>query len=226
MQTVSQVQSFIFDLDGTLVDSCPGIQSSLSTAFVAARRAMPATDIRTVIGPPIREIAARVEPSLTEEELVEIERAFRTVYDSTGWRETVLFEDVKPVLESMKGNGRRLFIVTNKPLIPTRNILGHLGLMHLFEEIVTRDSRTPFYESKAEMLGELVHRHSLLAEGCVMVGDTAEDEEAAATNGTPFIHAVYGYGTAKRAHGSIMAFSELTRAVAMKGLSARPPVTV
>jgi hypothetical protein len=47
----------IFDLDGTLVDSCPGIGISLTSAFSAAGRTMPTVDLRAVIGPPIRVIA-------------------------------------------------------------------------------------------------------------------------------------------------------------------------
>ena len=68
----------VFDLDGTLIDSSPGIALSLAAAFQSVGRVMPETDIRKAIGPPIRIIARRVEPSLTDAELDGIEPSYRS----------------------------------------------------------------------------------------------------------------------------------------------------
>jgi phosphoglycolate phosphatase len=224
MQAAHRITSVIFDLDGTLIDSCPGIQSALSVAFRAAGRVMPATEMKSVIGPPIRAIATRVEPSLNEEELAQIERTYRAVYDSNGWRETVAFPDVVPVLRSLREATMRLFIVTNKPMIPSRNIVEHLGLQSMIERVLTRDSRTPAYANKADMVRELVHTYSLVPETSVMVGDTVEDQEAAASSQLAYIHAAYGYGTVTQAHALITSFAELTRA--LTDLGERPRKTL
>jgi phosphoglycolate phosphatase len=218
-----RIRSLIFDLDGTLIDSCPGIQSSLAVAFRAAGRVMPETDVRTVIGPPIRVIAARIEPTLSEPELTQIEQTYRSVYDTEGWRETLAFPDVIPVLQSLHAEGVRLFIVTNKPRIPSRKILEHLKLDSMFAAVLTRDSRTPGYSSKAEMVREIVQSHSLTPEASALVGDTVEDEEAARASHLAYIHATYGYGTMNQAHASITTFAELTRALTRLG--ERPTTT-
>lgn len=210
MPQLPPIPSLIFDLDGTLIDSCPGIRSALSAAFQSIGRVMPETNMRSVIGPPIQVIAARVDPTLSQEELKRIETSYRSRYDNEGWRETVLFEEVDPVLRELYGQGLALYIVTNKPLIPTRNILEHVGLLPVFREIVTRDSRTPFFGSKAEMLGYLLERHALGSDSTIMIGDTAEDAEAARHHRLSFIHASYGYGCADGAHGTITNFTELT----------------
>jgi phosphoglycolate phosphatase len=223
MQAAPIITSLIFDLDGTLIDSCPGIQATLAVAFRAAGRAMPATDVRTVIGPPIRVIAARIDPSLSELELTTIEQTYRRVYDSEGWRETVAFPDVAPVLGSLHASGVRLFIVTNKPRIPSHKILEHLGLYALFTTVLTRDSRTPAYDNKAEMVRAIVASHSLAPESSALVGDTLEDEEAAYASNLAYIHAAYGYGTRKHAHASIACFAELTSALTRLG--ERPTTT-
>lgn len=223
MQAPHRITSLIFDLDGTLIDSCPGIQASLAVAFRAAGRVLPATDMRTVIGPPIRVIAARIDPSLNVQELVTIEQTYRRVYDGEGWRETVAFPDVLPVLRSLHAGGARLFLVTNKPRIPSRKILEHLLLDPLIDAVLTRDSHRPGYGNKAEMVREIVQSHSLRPESTAMVGDTVEDEEAAEANNLSYIHAAYGYGTMKHAHASIASFAELKGALTRLG--ERPTTT-
>lgn len=213
--------SLIFDLDGTLIDSCAGIGSSLSAAFRSVGRRMPAANLRTVVGPPIRVIANRIEPSLTETELVQIELTYRAEYDNEGWRETVLFAGVADTLQALLLAGVHMFVVTNKPRIPTEKILTELGLIDLFEEIATRDSRTPTYNSKTEMLSDLLQRRSLDRVSTMMMGDTIEDEEAAAANGLRFLFATYGYGSISNPRLPISVFSELSTLLATQDSSKR-----
>jgi hypothetical protein len=59
--------NLVFDLNGTLIDSVPGIETSLETAFLRARCEMPPTDLRAAMGPPIGIIVRRLEPTLTDE---------------------------------------------------------------------------------------------------------------------------------------------------------------
>jgi phosphoglycolate phosphatase len=191
---LSKIRNLVFDLDGTLVDSIPGIGASLGGAFLSIGREMPLADLRAAIGPPIGIIAKRLEPDLSDDEMARIERHYRSSYDTDGWRNTPLFPDVAETLQSCKQQGYRLFIVTNKPRIPTEKIVQHLGLESLFEEIVTRDSQSPGYASKAEMLGALLQRQALSTESTVMIGDTAEDGEAAELNHLKFVYVTYGYG--------------------------------
>jgi phosphoglycolate phosphatase len=87
--------------------------------------------------------------------------------------------------------------------------------MNLFEEIITRDSRTPGYSGKSAMLSDLLRRHRLPTESTIMVGDTAEDGEAAADNRLEFIHASYGYGSVSVSCRSITCFSQLWTALSV-----------
>ena len=65
--------SLIFDLDGTLVDSCEGISSALSYAFACISVEMPRIDLRPFIGPPITRIAKSLCPELADHQLADIE---------------------------------------------------------------------------------------------------------------------------------------------------------
>ena len=205
------IEAFVFDLDGTLIDSIPGIGSSLAAAFRSIGREMPVADLRRAIGPPIRVISKRVDPSLTDDETLAIEQTYRSLYDTGGWRESNVFEGVEDTLRTLHDAGFRLFVATNKPLLPTRNTLQHLGIEVLFEGIVTRDSSMPNFVSKAAMLANLITAYELRPETTLMVGDTMEDREAAEANSLPCVFAAYGYGDDPQAQRTIHSFAELIR---------------
>jgi phosphoglycolate phosphatase len=205
----SKITSLVFDLDGTLIDSSPGIESSLAAAFATVGRIFPRVDIRQAIGPPIRIIARRIEPSLTDAELDGIEPSYRSHYDTEGWRQTVLFDGVTDTLRSLHALGLRLFIVTNKPRIPTDNILNHLQLHSLFSDTFTRDSRPPAFTSKSEMLAALMQQHQLASASTLMIGDTSEDQEAAHANRLQFLYVTYGYGAVDSSPLQITNFPDL-----------------
>jgi phosphoglycolate phosphatase len=207
--SMAGINALVFDLDGTLIDSTTGIGGALRAAFQSAGRTMPAVDLRRVIGPPITDIARRIEPSLSDAELATIERSYRSNYDNEGWRETVVYPAVEDTLRAFHRHGLRLFIVTNKPLAPTSNILKHLGLHDLFIETLTRDGRTPRYTGKSEMLADLISRHGLRRNSTLMIGDTNEDQEAAHANGLCFLFVTYGYGSVMMPAHSIHHFSEI-----------------
>ena len=182
---------------------------------------MPPADVSALLGPPFRVIVNSIDPTLTESELAQIEKAYRSGYDSEGWRETVLFEGVAQTLQEMQHARMHMFVVTNKPRTPTLKILTHLGILHLFEEIVTRDSRTPGYGSKAEMVSPLLRHHQLSPGSTIFVGDTAEDQEAATANHLEFVHVKYGYGSINAACRSITCFSELCSVLPKKDTAER-----
>lgn len=201
--------SFVFDLDGTLVDSAPGIQSALGAAFHSVGRDVPQASLRAAIGPPIRVIAKRLVPELSEADAAAIEVAYRELYDASAWLETNTFPDVLSTLQTLRREGHRLFVATNKPRIPAAKILERFRLAHLMEDVATRDLAQTKYSGKREMLASLTERNGLSAEECVMVGDTAEDEDAARANGMSFAFVTHGYGEANAADYRLDGFAEL-----------------
>jgi phosphoglycolate phosphatase len=94
----------------------------------------------------------------------------------------------------MKEQGRRLFVVSNKPRHISVRILEAEGTLGLFDEIVTKDSKQPPYKDKREMMRYLLQKWELQLEGCAMVGDTMEDAESASDIGMQFCLMTHGYG--------------------------------
>lgn len=157
-------------------------------------RRLQAADLRPFIGPGIRTILKNLENDLSEAELDSMERCFRASYDTHGVRNTNLFEGVRTTLQRLRAEGAELFLVTNKPQLATMNLLEQQGIGELFRDVLSRNSRAPSFSSKAEMLLSLVERYAVEKDKSVMVGDTAEDYEAAHAAGLRFVFAAYGYG--------------------------------
>jgi phosphoglycolate phosphatase len=214
-------QCVLFDLDGTLLDSIPGIAYSVAAAFRAAGLPERTLDLRRFIGPPIRTILSRAAETTDDALLDELEWHFRVSYDSEGWRQTLCFPGVPELLETLKRNGHRLFIISNKPRHISAKILESLGIAPHFEQLYTRDSAQPPYASKEAMLDALLSDHQLAAQACVMVGDTMEDAGAAALHNIGFIFMEHGYGELSRAQPVLLKlanFSEFMPYLAAENL--------
>jgi phosphoglycolate phosphatase len=188
-------EALLFDLDGTLLDSLPGIRHSAEAAFKACGLAMGEVEMRPLIGPPIRTILARMAAKQPDEQdLDDLVQAFRWSYDTEGWRMTPHYAGAAELLREMRARGRRLFVVSNKPRHIAVRILEAGGTLRLFAEIVTVDSREPRYADKQEMLGYLLRKWELRPGECLMIGDTTEDALAASAVGIEFCLMTHGYG--------------------------------
>jgi phosphoglycolate phosphatase len=187
--------SILFDLDGTLVDSLPGIEFSVREAFNTCKLPLPKESLREMIGPHIRTILSRAGKIAEEGSLDRLEHAFRASYDSVGWRKTVCFPDAHRILQMMHERGHRLFVVSNKPRHISLQILERERILKYFEAVVTRDSRSPHYRGKDEMIEALLAERLIIGEKCLIVGDTTEDANAAASAGIKFIWMTHGYGS-------------------------------
>lgn len=186
----------VFDLDGTLVDSLPGITRSVEEALALCGLPPLRVDIRPLIGPPIRSILATVSGVSDPPALDRLEQAFRLSYDTEGWRKTVCYEGVRERLWGLLTGEASLYLVTNKPHKATRRILRELKLDGFFLDIVCPDSRVPPYGSKTEALTGLLRRRRLSPGECLLVGDTQDDANAAAAAGIRCAIVEHGYGGA------------------------------
>jgi len=188
------VKNAIFDLDGTLVDSLPGIAWSVDEALRAAGLPVVSRELRPLIGPPVRDILAAVSGVSDGGLLDRLERSFRFSYDAEGWRRTVCQPGVPDLLWRLLTSGVEMWLVTNKPALATGRIVSSLKIGGFFREVVCRDSRAHAFHSKAEALVDLIERHGLERAGCLMIGDTAEDWRAAEDAGIRCAIVPGGYG--------------------------------
>lgn len=132
----------VFDLDGTLIDSAPDIQSAAN--FVLADHdiaSLTLDQIRSFIGGGVdilweKIIAATGMDPADHGKLV---AAFMQLYH-TATSLTGFFPGVREALETLAERGHPLGICTNKPLGPTMAIVEHLGIAPLFSFVIGGDS--------------------------------------------------------------------------------------
>lgn len=187
-------RAFVFDLDGTLVDSRPAIEKAAQAAIAEVLPALRGRAVTKVIGPPIRQMFNLTVASADAATLDALVAVFRRVYDNGVCRETPAYPGLVPVLARIAARGASSFVLTNKPLHPTRQILDALGCLEYVREIVTPDSPLHPFTAKADALAALLRRHGVAPAAALLVGDSADDATAAAACGVRFAAAVYGYG--------------------------------
>jgi phosphoglycolate phosphatase len=189
-----RVKNFIFDLDGTLVDSAPGILSSFRIALqqLNLKSAVPLDG--SLIGPPLPRIVDQLVPNadaLTKSNVIE---AFKSHYDSEGVLDSTPFEGVYECLMRLHAAKFGIWIATNKRSAPTARLLHYLGWSSIFDAVYSLDSFTPALETKSQILGKILQVHTLGHDESVYVGDRPEDREAARECALPFIMVDWGYG--------------------------------
>jgi phosphoglycolate phosphatase len=198
-QTASAI---FFDLDGTLCDSLPGIVASIRAALPPANGKITTERIRSIIGPPISTMFRRLIPGIDENEARDLEAKFRSAYDGGCWREFAWYAGVEQTISSLHSRGFRLFVFTNKPQAAARRMIESSPLSSCFEAVVTKDSKIPPYESKTEMLRDMLLRYKVDTRRALVVGDGEEDLQAARELQLPFVFAEYGYGSKPEANGA------------------------
>jgi phosphoglycolate phosphatase len=187
-------KNIIFDLDGTLLDSFPGIFQSLEHAVAKVNPKLKLTALKNHIGPPLSKMLSRMWPDQAEEERNEVLREFRQDYNSRGCLFSVVYPGISEALHRFSSLGIKMFVLTNKPEVPTHKILANLRLQHLFLDVLSPDSVTPHLKSKSSGAHLLVGKHTLTAQETLLLGDSPDDLTAAQSAGFNFLEAAYGYG--------------------------------
>jgi phosphoglycolate phosphatase len=180
------------DFDGTLVDSADGILVTIRKCIERAGLAVVVEPSRDLIGPPLRRMISAVIGS-EHAAMADIEKDFRTEYDERGYLLTVSYPGIPQALKDLHKGGVTLHLVTNKRLIPVRQILEQFGWNHYFQSVNTLDS-TAGASSKSDVVALLLARLDVSLDTVMIVGDTLDDWLAAQANGISFAWASWGYG--------------------------------
>ena len=187
---VLERRGYLFDLDGTLVDSLPGIAASIEYAVRSVGYQPNVADWRPFVGPPLDRMIGDALPDLPTRLLPDVAAAFRKHYDTDGLLQTRLFPGVVETLESLQRRGCGVYVVTNKREQPAASILSRLGLSRFMSGLSAANGGGGL--GKVDRTAELVARQSL--DHVVFVGDGLDDLAAADRVKATFYLAAWGYG--------------------------------
>ena len=184
--------AFIFDFDGTLVDSEQSIYQCFQniTKQLAPERMEYAKNI--LIGPPLRDTASEILGPDHQDLLDKFEQSFIAMHDEQVIEHTQPYPDVIEVLKQLHNKNIPMAVATNKRLAPTQKLMDHFGWNGYFSFIECSDSQNKI-RNKDTMIKDIINLNESFR-GSYFIGDTVNDGLSANLNQLPFLKASYGYG--------------------------------
>ena len=186
----------VFDLDGTLVDSLPGIALALNRALESLEKPVHTTQhIRTLVGRGARRLCADALPADEQNLPASIDallQAFMREYPHTWQQGTVPYEGIPAMLERLAADGNRLAVLSNKPHIVTAPLVKHLFPAIPFAPVM---GYTPQYPRKPDpsSLLHIAATWKTAPSAITMVGDSLHDAHTAQNAGTALTLVSWGY---------------------------------
>jgi phosphoglycolate phosphatase len=194
MNPRQSTRAIFFDLDGTLIDSFPGIASAYRVVFDALNLdAMTDEDIRQFIGPPIQEVLRR-HFGLRDQGLSRGIQIFRDHYGTKGLFEFSKYAGIDDMLLDLTLEGYELYIATSKLRTMATQILEHAGWIHLFRRVGGAELDGSRF-LKEDVIGWLVADIPVSTDIVAMVGDRAADISGGHASGLASIGVEWGYGS-------------------------------
>ena len=193
MQRLMMFKYLLFDLDGTLTESGPGIINS--ARFALEHYGIDAggdEELRRFIGPPLKDSFMRFY-GFDEEKASEAIVWFRKYYNSKGWCENRPYPGVPEMLKELKDNGFTLIVATSKIEAQAVRICGHFGLDCFLDGIVGSDDGAR--SKKSDVIRYVLEKFGVedLSEA-IMIGDREHDIFGAKDVGLKSMGVLYGYG--------------------------------
>lgn len=188
-----QYNTIIFDLDGTLTDSAPGIMNSIAYALQKGGYApFSAAQLRSCIGPPLAE-QFQLILGVSEAESQRLLGLYREYFAVKGIYENALYPGIKQLMERLYKSNVCLMLCTGKPEHFARVILENFEIAQYFTDVLgpTLDGK---YLDKAEGLKALLERNNNLGQ-LLFVGDRKFDILAAKGSAMESAGVLWGYGT-------------------------------
>jgi phosphoglycolate phosphatase len=180
----------LFDLDGTLVDSTPGIWASIR--FAIARLGSPEPtpgQLNAMVGPPLEDGFAGAF-GLRPGDVGRAVELYRSHYTAGAMFDAEVYDGIPELLAGLRADGSTLAVATSKPEPFAVQILEHAGLLARFAGVhgATLDGRV---RHKDQVVAAALAAHPA-GERPVLVGDRSHDVLGARAHGLPCIGAGWG----------------------------------
>ena len=189
-----KITTVLFDLDGTLTDSGPGIMNSVKYALEKVGEPTPDVDeLRKFIGPPLKGQFME-HCGIDEEKAAEMVTLYREYFTVTGIFENSVYDGVEEMLKALKQAGIKIAMATSKPEKFAKIIADHFGLAQYFDVIGGDETRTEKQDVIRYVLEQCEEKE---LDKIVMVGDRSYDILGGHAEGLKVIGVLYGYGDLK-----------------------------
>jgi phosphoglycolate phosphatase len=190
---MKDVSTYIFDLDGTLIDSIGDLASSCNYAL--RKYGMPehsVEEVRMMVGNGVKKLMERATPDgLANPLFDDVYACFRQYYMVHNLDTTRPYPGIMEALTTLKVRNKKMAVVSNKFYAATKEIVAHFFGNLIDVAIGERENirKKPAPDTVVEAMRQL----GVGREGCVYVGDSDVDIETARNIGIPCISVLWGF---------------------------------
>jgi len=191
------LKAILFDFDGTLVNSAPGIVKTMEQTYIKMGLPVPSEEAMVAtIGLPLKK-ALQMLNDLDEENAEIATTTYRELFPIFEVNYVTLFENVTSTLQAIRDKGIRMAVVTSRDFTSLDMICNHHDLWKYFETKVTgADGYTP--KPAPDMVYALLKEMNLSKDEAIVVGDTTFDIDMGNAAGCRTVAVTYGNHTKER----------------------------
>lgn len=188
-------QTYIFDLDGTLLDTLADLAASVNYALRTHH--MPEhslDDVRRFVGNGVRLLMIRAVPD--GEQNPQFEAAFQTFrehYTAHSLDTTHPYQGIPELLAELKARGKRLAVVSNKFYAATQELCHHFFPDTIEVAIGEHEAEGIRKKPAPDTVMEALRQLGVSRENAVYVGDSDVDIATARNSGLPCISVLWGF---------------------------------
>ena len=190
---MSKYDYILFDLDGTLTDSGPGIMNGFEYALGKMGIEIPdRSSLRKFVGPPLGDSFEKTL-GFSPEDAAKGIAFYREYYADKGVYENDVYPGVFELLDKLKASGKKMIVATTKAELMANVVMDHFGLRKYFDLMVA--SNNTDRKNKIDVLKYAIENGGVDIEKAVMIGDRFYDVTGASHFGIDSVGVLYGYGS-------------------------------
>jgi phosphoglycolate phosphatase len=187
--------TYIFDLDGTLLDTLHDLAASVNDALRSCD--MPehsVEDVRRFVGNGVRLLMERAVPDgASNPRFDEAFSAFRRHYMAHSLDTTRPYDGIQETLAALKAKGCRLAVVSNKFYAATQELCRHFFADTIDVAIGEHEAEGIRKKPAPDTVFEALRQLGVGKENAVYVGDSDVDIQTARNSGLPCISVLWGF---------------------------------
>jgi HAD hydrolase, family IA, variant 3 len=190
---IREYDTYIFDLDGTLLDTLTDLAASCNYALQQHGMAQRTIDeVRMFVGNGVKKLMERAIPDgLANPQFDEVYQCFRQHYLKHGLEHTAPYPGVLPMLAELKRRNKRIAVVSNKFNRATEELCKHFFDQYVEVAIGEREGikKKPAPDTVLEALAQL----GVTGDNAVYIGDSDVDIATANNCQLPCISVLWGF---------------------------------
>lgn len=195
---MAQYDIVLFDLDGTISESAPGIKRCIELTLDEMGYEYPdLSDYSKYIGPPLTN-TFHLLCGLNMDKAYEAIEVYRKYYNKFGIENNVLYDGIDDVIKTLKKDKVKIAVCSSKTESLANEVLKFLKIKDLFDAVCgslqngTRKEKEELIPYAIESLNETFEKR------IVLIGDSKFDAKGAMNTNIDFIGVSYGYGTVEQ----------------------------